>query len=76
MARTTYQRPNLWCAVNSEYIDWSSIELIDTESRVNYTDTTVEIKQTDRVTYDLIIWVQISPCRHCAELKLSGVPQR
>lgn len=40
---------------NSEYIDWSSIELIDTESRVNYTDTTAAVKQADRVTCDLIV---------------------
>ncbi|MCK8084651.1 hypothetical protein [Vibrio sp. 1CM8B] len=53
---------------NSEYIDWSSIELIDTESRVNYTDTTVEIKQTDRVTCDLIVEYKY----HHADIVLSS----
>ncbi|MEZ9397241.1 hypothetical protein AB4393_04220 [Vibrio splendidus] len=40
---------------NSEYIDWSSIELIDTESRVNYTDTTIGNKRINRVMCDLIV---------------------
>lgn len=53
---------------NSEYIDWSSIELIDTESRVNYTDTTVAAKQKGRVTCDLIVEYKY----HHADIVLSS----
>ncbi len=55
-ASTNHERRIFDALSNSEYINWSKIKLIDTVSRLNYTDTVLEKKEgSDLLTCDLVI---------------------
>lgn len=55
-ASTSHERRIFDALSNSEYINWSKIKLIDTVSRLNYTDTALEQKEgSDLLTCDLVI---------------------
>lgn len=40
---------------SSEYLDWTEIELVDVESRFNYTDTSIDEENEELVTCDVVI---------------------